>query len=325
MPDKVGVDDWGEVIDGQWTYQPDPLHPQYGLLGWVYEPILNHYIGDMAYGAIWKPRRLSPGQSRKIIHYIGLAVASADMAKPSETQVQYTAAVQSPRCLKYYTEGDTPKLYPDPFTVTAYLENLERKIDFQNASFTLILPPGLALDESENNHYTKVLTRVAAETEQSVSWRVKTTGTPRGLMNYSVAFSAYPAVGTTVTRTISIPATPTQPLAWRWQMISVPFETANNMPEDVLSIPIGWQRATKSSEMGSSDWALVEYHPEWDTSKWDWNVNDMEAGRGYWLWLARPHTASMTPDMYTVRDWTGNQGFQIPLQQGWNLVGNQNV
>ena len=320
MPDKVGVDDWfGSVTTSAWTYHYNPLAPQDGMLGWTYEPLSHHYISDIAYGAIWKPRRVSPGQSRKIVHYIGLAACTADLAKPSENDIQYAAAVQGPRCLKYYTDENQQKVYPDPFIITAYLENLERSMDFQNASFTLILPPGLALDESENNHYTKTLTTVPAASEKSVSWKVKTTGTPRGIMNYSVVFSAYPAVGTTVTRTINIPATSQQPLSWRWQMISVPFETSNTLVEDVLGIPSDWERGTSGD---LKDWALVEYHPEWSGNKWDWNVSTLEPGKGYWLYLARPHVATIPEGMYRAREWEGTQGSLIPLQQGWNLVGN---
>jgi hypothetical protein len=100
-------------------------------------------------------------------------------------------------------------------------------------------------------------------------------------------------------------------------MISVPFETANSIPEDVLGIPFTWERG----ELGNlKDWTLVAYNPE--TRQWDDQVNDIEAGKGYWLYLARPHLTDMSEDAYVVRDWVGSQGFQVSLKQGWNLVGN---
>ncbi|MCL6518562.1 MAG: hypothetical protein K6T99_01905 [Armatimonadetes bacterium] len=316
MPDKVGIDDWPDVAGSGWTYGYALGQGGDPWLAWLYEPIKHTYINDVAYGAFWKPRRLMPGQSRTIVHYIGLACSSAQMSEPSERNIQYCAAVHSPRCLKYIGAGSSGMVYPDPFTITAYLENLEPHMDFTNASFTLILPPGLELDPSENNHYTKTLVRVPAKKEASVSWKVRVTGSPRGIMNFSVAFSAYPGVGTTVTRTINIPAAEKQPLSWRWQMISVPFELMNSEPKTALGL-VG-EEWTPENRDGS--WRLLGYDPV--TMQWEEPVNNLVPGKGYYLWLARPQTVSLTPGNFVPREWAGTKGFHIPLKQGWNMVGN---
>jgi len=305
-PDKVGIDEWfGGVTGSTWTYwydltgqSPDPF------VGWSYEPVPHHYIGDLAYGAFWKPRRIPAGHSRTIIHYIGLACATADMTEPNVEHAQYVAAVQGPRTLKYYSPMGVGRLYPEPFTISAYLENTEKYTDLNDASFTLILPPGLTLDSSETQ-YTKTLTGIGAGTEGSVSWLVRPDGNPTGILSYSVSFSAAPVGGTNVTREINIPATETQSFSSRWQMISVPFDLTNTEPASALGI-VG------TYAMWRYDPFLRKYMP----------VYELVAGEAYWLWLTNRQTTSMTVGEYAPIEWAGTQGYQIPLETGWNLVGN---
>ena len=308
-PDRVGVDDWAIIANT--LYGASPWSYWYGGPGedpwrtWQYEPLEYDYIDDLAYGAFWKPRRLMPGQSMKVIHYIGLACASSDFTKPNLDVPQYVAAVQGPRALKYYNVGGIGQLYPDPITIAAYMDNTERYIDLQNATFTLTLPEGLALDPSEGGKYTKALTTIAAGTEGSVSWKVIPEGSPSGVLSYSVSFSSAPVGGTTVSRQIIIPATEYQPFSAGLQMMSVPFHLSDPDPQPALGLLPG-------AVLWKYDTYLREYV----------QADKLEPGVGYWLSMPVAQSTAMTPGRYAPIDWAGTHGYQIPLEVGWNLIGN---
>jgi len=51
-------------------------------------------------------------------------------------------------------------------------------------------------------------------------------------------------------------------------------------------------------------------------------VTKLIPGEAYWLKLNTAQMTSMTPGNYSPKLWAGTQGYQIPLQTGWNLVGN---
>ena len=308
-PDKVGFDEWwGGIASPYWSYGitlsnlvPDPFNT------WLYEPIPYHSIYDLGYGAFWKPKRLGAGQTMTVIHYIGLASASSDFTKPNIDRPQYVAAIQGPRAIRYYPDPiGLGELYPVPFTVSAYMEDLEKYMDLDNASFTITLPPGLELDPSENGKYTKILTRILAESEGSVSWKVVPVGNPTGIMRYTVSFSAAPTGSTTVGREINIPATEVQTLAKGWQMISVPFSLNNTDPISALGI----------SDFNAVMWRYDPYLRQYKIA------DQLVPGEAYWLRLTAADTIQMMPGDYSPIAWAGTQGHQIPLQTGWNLIGN---
>ena len=303
-PDKVGIDDWPIVADPWWTYW-------YGGQGedpwtaWDYEPLEYDYITDIGYGAFWKPRRLMPGQRMTIIHYIGLACASSDYTKPNLEVPQYVAAVQGPRALKYYSSSGIGQLYPDPLTISAYLDNTEKFLDLQNATFTLALPEGLTLHPSEGGKYSKTLAKIDAGTEGKVSWQVVPEGSSSGILNYAVSFSAAPVGGTSVSRQIIIPATEWQSLSAGWQMMSVPFKLTD--PDPLMGLGL-----LPGATLWKYDTQLGEYV----------RAEKLEPGVGYWLSLPIAQTTAMMPGQYEPIPWAATQGYQIPLEVGWNLIGN---
>ena len=322
-PDKVGIDDWWATAADAWSYWyspvtgvPDPF------MTWTYEPIPYQYIDDIGYGAFWKPRRLWPGQSTTIIHYIGLACATSDFTKPNLDKPQYVAAVQGPRCLKYYKPTDpldSKRLDPEPFTISAYLYNTEKYVDLDGPSFTLTLPDGLELvdplDPSQSEKYTKSLTTIKADTEGAVSWQVRPVGRPTGILNYSISYDAAPVGGTTISREINIPATEWQPLPAGWQMISVPFTLKNPDPGSSL----GLNNSALTYVFWRYDPYLRKYQP----------VYKLVPGEAYWLKLNRATEADLTQGTvnpatpnYEPIQWEGTQGTQVPLEAGWNMVGN---
>lgn len=303
-PDRVGIDDWAPLSGGAWTYWYDftgRLSDPY--LKWIYDVIPHTYIDDLGCGAFWKPRRLPAGQSATFIHYIGLASASSDFTKPNMDFPQYVAAVQGPRVLNYYSNVGLGALDPNPFTVTGYLYNTAKNTDLQNPSFTLTLPPGLLLDDSEGGKYTKSVAIIGADTEESVSWKVKPVGHPTGIMDYSVSFSAAPVGGTTVKRSVNVAATEWQPLAKGWQMISVPFSVTNPDP---------------GSQLGLTGGVFWQYDPHSGVYQ---TVSSLTPGRAYWLKLTTQQMTAMASGTYQPITWAGTQGYHVDLSTGWNLVG----
>ena len=329
-PDKVGIDDWRVVAGSSWTYGIGTESDTFN--SWKYEPLEYTAINDVAYGAFWKPRRISPGQTITIIHYLGLGCSTSDFTKPNLTKPQYTASVQGPRALKYYTDAGTGvgQLYPSAFTISAYMENQEKYMDLQSPGFTLMLPDGLTLDASEGGKYTKTLNHIDALSEGSVSWQVKVDSqfnSPTGIRNYSVSFTADPVGGTTVSRDINIPATEWQSLSKNWQMISVPFDLTDSDPSTALGFD-------DAGLIENTDYRFYQYDPYLRQYK---PVYSLVPGQAYWLSLSQAAwlelippmqawpTTSMTVGNYSPIQWSGTQGHQIPMQTGWNLIGNPYV
>ena len=305
-PDRLGVDEWLPLAGDVWSYWYDwSGRSSDPYVFWMYPtPPVHQYIYDLGYGSFWKPRRLPAGQSMTFIHYIGLASATSDFTKPNIDYPQYVAAVQGPRVLNYYSTLGVGALDPNPFTITAYLYNTAKYVDLLNPSFTLTLPSGLTLDDSEAGKYTKSISKILADSEQSVSWKVKPDGHPTGIMEYAVSFSAAPVGGTTVRRKVNIAATEKQPLAAGWQMISVPFSVTNHDPKSLLGLPSG---------------IFWEYDPHQGAYQ---AVSSVVPGKAYWLKLSSAQPTSMTPPTYEPVAWAGTQGYPVDLSLGWNLVGN---
>lgn len=305
-PDALGLDEWGAVANSGWTYwfgTPDAGGDP--MSAWSYEPTPNQVIYDLGYGAFWKPRRVIPGGSVTYITYMGLGCSTSDFTKPNIDYPQYVASTQGPRTLKYASDAQgVGQLYPAPFTIHAWMQNTEKYTDFQTASFTLNLPDGLALDDSENGKYSKSLDTIRANTEGHVSWLVKPVGHPTGIMSYAVSVSASPVGGTTVQREINIPATEVQPFRSGWQMVSVPFTLTDTNPTTALGLS------------NAVYWRYDTYQQKYLA------VTKLVPGEAYWLKLSSAQTTAMTAGNYAPMTWTGTQGYSIPLQTGWNLIGN---
>jgi len=317
-PEVFGSDEWNTLSSDVWSYYLVGINQ----VGWFYEPIPLHTVYDVCYGAWWKPAVMRPGQKRTIIHYFGNACATHDFTKPNPASVQYVATVQGPRTLKYYADvNGISAVSPNPFKITAYMGSIRKRIDLQDVSLTLLLPPGLELDPSENYKYSKTISFSPAYEEAKVDWLVRPVGNPTGILTYSVAFSATPVGGTTVSRTINIPATDKQQLTEDWQMISVPFELYSAEPQTTLGLP-------DNTDPNNPAWRLFRY----DTYSGRYiETLNLRPGEAYWLWLDMGQLTNMNlyrPDghvNYFAKQWSGTQGTYLPLRPGWNMIGNPYV
>lgn len=322
-PDKVGIDDWGIISSEVWAY-PTPAMPDL----WTYEPISHYPLAndDLAIGAIWKPRLLAPGQSFEIITYIGCADADTKFALPSEADPQYIASVHGPRTLAYDdTSGIAVPLSPNPFTIGAYIDSQLMKLDLTNVSFTLNLPKGLVLDPTETGGLTKTVAQVSPLGSTGVTWKVRPDGTVTGKTTYSVSFSASPVGGTSINREINIPGTIKTYLQQKWQMIASPFKTVANLNAPPPS-PGSSDAPADLSALGipgayGTDWRLWAYDSHTNTY---FQPDHITPGTGYWLWARDANlTTSADPRwLYEPVQWAGTMGQQMPLERGWNLVGN---
>ena len=309
-PDVVGIDDWELVAWSGWTYGfGAPAAGGDSMAVWQYDkPIPFHIIEDVGYGVFWKPRRVAPRSSITFVTYVGLGSATSDFTKPNVDHPQYVVAAQGPRALKYTNEvTGSGELYPTPFTIHSWMYNTEKFIDLLNPSFTLTLPSGLELDASEGGKYSKSLAGIGAGAEGHVSWKVVPVGQPTGILDYTVSVSTAPVGGSTIRRQINIPATENQPLMLGWQMVSVPFSLNNPDPASALGIPAA---------------VLYRYDPYRREYQ---KATRLMPGEAYWMKLSSGTTARLTPGEFSPLNWNGTQGYQIPLQVGWNLVGNPYV
>lgn len=316
-PDKVGIDYWGNVCSNIWSYWGSPSLPL-----WLYEPIPQLDLWDLTVGAFWAPRLVPPGVTMEIICYLGLADATSDFSRPNTERPLYVPTLQGKRALHEIINADgTIRLDPESFDIRAYLQNTDKFTDLSNASFSLVLPPALQLDESETGGLVKTVSRVGAGEEKSVSWKVKTVGNPTGIQTYSVSYSAAPMRATTLSRQINIPSTPSQAMVKGWQMISVPYKITASSGGSGAPPPPGGNAGTFGALGLTSDFIAYKYDSHTKTYV---QADIVLPGEGYWLKMRDyPEVTSMVDGYtYDALQWEGISGFEIPLQKGWNLLGN---
>ncbi len=301
-PDLLAIDDWESTASNAvYSWDGTPDKPMF-----LYQPIPTLPIGDMAMAALWKPRAIRPGQYIEYISYIGMSEVTSRFDLPNANKPQYVPSLEGPRALSYPSVADDPKA---PFEISAFLENHEM-ITLKDATATLILPEGLELDDSEDGQFTKSMGDIEPEYSTMVSWLVRPTGNPTGFLDYAVSFNASPVGGTVLTRTVNVPATPTQDMKENWQMISVPYRTSGYVAgHEILGL----------SGVYGVDYKLWK----WDTKRKMYvRPPLLIPGEGYWLWLKSPMATQKNPKIkYTPI----TSGFQYDLVKGWNIIGNPYV
>lgn len=319
-PDVIGIDEYSNLASSSWGYIDDILNFAVRPKAvWGYEILPENQLiaTNVCYAAFWKPVLVRAGQKRTIVHYVGIPASSISGNLPSVDHPSYVAAVTGPRIATYFLDpiSGAETFGPATFTIQAFLENQDRNTDLSNCSFTLVLPAGLTLDPSETK-YTKTIAQIKANTDGTVSWLVKADGTRTGILTYYVSVNAYPMGGTIVKRDIHLPAISKQPFLYGWQQMSVPFDLTDANPATALGFDPG------------SVIKMLRYDPSLPTSAPFYpyeEVLSMIPGEAYWMKLSRPDSTDMPIGNFAPVPWAGLVGRLIPVNAGWNMIGNPYV
>jgi hypothetical protein len=238
---------------------------------------------------------VSPGQRNTYVNYFGKQAASVAYGE------RMVAGIDGPVALRYDpTKPAGEQIVPRPFTISAFIQNLN-VLQLENARAVLTLPPGLELVPGETA--TKVAPSVSPGAEVQLQWEVRGNGSASGRLNYSVAFSADPgAQGTSITRSIEVPALPNQTLPGGLQMVSFPYTFVDPTPAAALGLP-------------QFDFDLIR----WNSQKGVYEaVQLLEPGKGYWLRLNKQTEVKLrdaTPLSTAVTQ------FEMRLDRDWNQIG----
>lgn len=314
-PDYLAIaDHYADFYDfSTWLpegYTPDPMRP----------------IDDFSYLVCWNARALAPSATRRIVTYAGVGAATARWTNVIRQKVEPdygVLAVQGPRTIKYNSTGPAANydLSPQPFTVSAYVYNLNTDpgpYAMQNVTASIYLPPGLELAAEPGNTVTKTIGPVLANSEAlPVTWKVRATGQYCGELVYSVSASDPTGWQQTVARKIMVPATRRSLFNFGWQLMHVPFGFSN--PQIDRAFGLRW------GTFGARYWDPVEsaitnaYLP----------VTQLAPGKAFWMFVGGMSWGETQPiqlaaDAVIVGESVGKQVFDqyVPLQKGWNMIGN---
>ena len=276
---------------------------------------------DWGYAVRWNEEPLSPGQSRRYVTYVGLGGSVSDFNPP------YVLAAHAPFQLKV-VEGDdptTPAVTEESYladsqangawAVRAYCDNFGTAV-ITDARVTLSLPLGLELDTVGGQQTRTVsLGSIPRNAQVQAEWRVRATEDARpGIVEIRVTGP----LGRSVTRKISVPATPRIPQA--------------NLDPDrgisMLSVPYMFQVTDAESVLGSlgslqtADAALIRWSPRDGAYKVfpDSSITNIEPGVGFWL-INRLRTPIVLPGAPDRSPVPVTDSYPVEIEQGWNQIG----
>jgi hypothetical protein len=250
---------------------------------------------DAAVAVYWNPRAIAPNAQREYTTYFGRRSTSINFDRP------WAAGVSGPETLAF--DPSKPigqQITPNPFQVGAFVQNISQT-SLTNVTAVITLPAGLTLAAGETA--SKSVLSLDPNGEASFSWNVVPNGAASGRLTYSVSFSAGPgAQGKVVTRTVDIPALPSQTFQAGLQMVSFPYNFADPTPAVALGL-------------SAINFDLLRWNPTLNVYE---AVTRITPGEGYWLRLQTGSTINLvnaTP--VTV----GTNSFEIRLQRGWQQIG----
>ncbi|HLV81186.1 MAG TPA: hypothetical protein VKT32_12940, partial [Chthonomonadaceae bacterium] len=279
---------------------------------------------DVSIGLFWDAQTVPPNNSNKIVTYLGQADSTNDFAPPM------SLSVTGPLALNYDSSATDnlppPYLFPNPFTINAYVDNLLDLISANGSATTigpinlfLDLPRGLAMAAGDVPN--KSVSSLAPETEAGVGWNVQADGTATGLLTYSV--SATPNIGTgkVVERTIEVPSPAQVTLIGnainqgQFQMLSFPLVFGATPPVKALfpNLP-----SSSSSPVDIVRWdpTVNQYKP----------VTQLIPGQGYWVRsdVANTVTVTLNTSLYPPLQnqvQPSSSPYKIDYPAGWNQIG----
>ena len=177
-PDRIAWGSWPSMNNTPWDYTVNP----------------NSTFGDSAVLMWWNPITLNPGETRTVRTYYGLDRIDVNQEPP------LVVGLSDPGRL---TDDGTGSLTPNPFTITAFLENSILGRDLEGVYAEIILPQGLVLVEGETARH-EIGTMPNGSNEQT-SWQVRADGTASGDLEYCVEVGAVEEETKTVCSMINVP------------------------------------------------------------------------------------------------------------------------
>jgi hypothetical protein len=179
-PDRAIFVYWMDIYITMWDYTVDPAKA---------------VTGDSAVGLYWNSVTLSPGQSVEYMTYYGISGLSSSTLPP------LALSVTGPAVLSVVNGAYSP----NPFTITAYVQDLSVTDDIQGVTLAIDLPTGLTLVGSP---VTQLVGNLIPNEIRSVSWSVQAESqTSEQLFYYTVTATATdPVVEREVTRGVLVPA-----------------------------------------------------------------------------------------------------------------------
>lgn len=182
-PDRIVFAAWPNVNNVPWDYTINPS---------------DSVTADSAVVIYWNPRSIAPGQSATFVTYYGLGGVDLDTAAP--LAVGLTAPDQLT-----LVDG---VLTPNPFTLTAYLENSLAGVTTaaEGVYATVTLPSGLSFAPGSSARQELGTLELHASTQ--ASWGIVASGQPHGTLTYQVEVGATGKPSKTLSKTIEIPEPP---------------------------------------------------------------------------------------------------------------------
>lgn len=178
IPDKVQFTNWSRAYGTPWGYTVNP----------------SYFNWDSAVSVIWEPMPLLPGETEEYVTYYGLSEFVQNLDNPLAVSVTGTSSV----------EATETGYRPNPFTVTAYLQNNGKNIA-RNVHAKIILPGGLQTADGETAE--KVLGNLLTGKESQVSWQILIEPQDEEhTLTYSVVVTADDVEPVTVSKNLLVPA-----------------------------------------------------------------------------------------------------------------------
>jgi len=268
---------------------------------WEFTAIPELEVTDYAFACYWSPQSLAPGRSRTIVTLIGLGTSTNDPTG------RYALDTESPGVVGL-DASKANQLSPEEFTIGASITNYRslnalENVTFENVSFAISLPQGLALADGES--VNKTVPSVLPGEVATVSWRVRPTGEKMGELTYRIYSTVSPgSLSKSVSRSLIVPMTTRVDLKTGFQMVSFPFAFDNTDPAAILGLEQG-------------DFTLLR----WDATQRRYAlVNSIRPGEGYWLRVNTDQTLTLSGAKIAGDVFGGT--LRLALPQGWVQIGN---
>jgi hypothetical protein len=292
------------------------------------------YSTDATVALVWDEQLVAAGSSITKVAYLGSDTATTDYTGPM------TLSVSAPPALGFVTNSSTTPptagAAPNPFTITAYVQNITdlnasgNQFSIGTVNFTIDLPPGLILTPGSSNQQS--INGLSPGAEGSVAWNVELdpNNPQSGTLLYTVTATPSISSGKAVQRTIQIPAPTTITLdpdslhPGYYKMYSFAELFGNATPSQILGLPTG---VNVTPQIDSRQWQPTTGHyieqPSWIP------------GFAYWIKYTPTNTTITTPQTFQI-----NAGLYPPLDQqvapnassytvtypmGWNQIGDPYV